>query len=482
MISNNRYTIKSDVIKLLVFIPITLLTIICGQDVNGKFIHLFCLFVGGITTYHLGYGYCLVFLLNSAIGAFSLNTITAAVSSFLGIMALAFFKLKTIRRLFREDKYITRILKISILFTLYEIFITYGIRDDMSSVSYYFVKITYIFGVFAFIPAYVAVFINRKELLIAMLSMGLVSGIVYLLSYFQIVELFKFEESVRTGLEEETVRMMGDTIKQSVKVFIYLLPAVLFIRVFSAKTRLSVIVISILAVFSVMVALYRLEIFYISMGILTTTFLVKKYFKVKSTKIILIALILAIPVFVVASSFIHSIIDSISNLFADNVQQIDDESSEVRYLFELPYLIELFSRYFLFGAGASRATGDVSTFWYWSDLPLMGSFAAFGIAGMTIYFIRYYFILNRFYRFLKGNDTEMFVRKYPAEFAVVLGLCSYFITLIFTKLFYVTWEQIQIGGQIEFGVFIGILFALIRFLENVNNDDKRLSDIRSSRI
>ena len=474
--------IKPAVIKLLIFIPVTVLTVICGQDVNGKFIHLFFLLTGGIVTYHLGYGYCLVFLLNSAIGAFSLNTTTAAVSSFIGISALIFFKLKTVCNLFRKDKYIALIFKISLLFTLYEIFITYGIRDEMSSLQYYFIKTTYIFGIFSFIPAYVAVLNNRKELLIAMLGMGLASVIAYLLSYYHVIEVFEFRESLRTGLDDETTRLMGDTLKESVKIFIYLLPAVLFMGIFSMKTRLSVMAISLLSVFSVLVAMYRLEIFYISMGVLTSTWLVKKYFRIKTSRIVLIALLLSIPVFIVASSFIHNIIDSISNLFANNVQQVDDESSEVRFLFELPYLTDLFSGHYLFGAGASRTTGDISSYWYWSDIPLIGSFAAFGIVGMGIYFSRYYVILKRFRRFLKGNNTAAFVRKSPAELAVVLGLYSYFITIMFTKLFYVTWEQIQIGGQIEFGLFTGISFALMRFLENGNNEDERVDYLRPSGI
>jgi len=112
--------------------------------------------------------------------------------------------------------------------------------------------------------------------------------------------------------------------------------------------------------------------------------------------------------------------------------------------------------------GLYAVSYEATTHYLLYDIPILGAFGAYGIVGMLIYYGRFVVIFSR-YKAVKMSQNLF--DQFPVECLLVNGLLAYFITMITFRTLHINIELAFDSGMAELGLFIGIYFALIRFLD-----------------
>ncbi len=366
----------------------------------------------------------------------------------------------------KEQPKVKFILAASALFFVYVFFINLlwkGVTVTQSLQYLYFYG-----GFLVFIPAYYITLRYRHTFFRLLITSAILFLIIYYanmlfnLGWINIRKSYRADEDVNINM----FRFMYD-IRQFVIVFAYLIPAVLFMTI-SKKNKMLLIGVGVFAYLVIIFAIYRLAIFYVFMGILTSLFLISKY--INLSKLIKRASIAAIFLFVVLSLFSSSLGQYV-NLYQWTINSFmggsSDSSAEARFLFQMPILLGLFNNNPLTGAGLHLLWSYQNEEMYgYVDYPILGTLSAFGIIGMIIYYSRFFAIIPLKLKNVIKNSIDSGL--YKNEALIILALQAYFITMITYRIFYISWELTYGYQQIEFGLFVGIYFALQSIVKKGN--------------
>jgi hypothetical protein len=380
----------------------------------------------------------------------------------LGMYAVFFLDTKSLNIIF-QDKKLKNLIFVSVLFSLYLLVINIGFKSGFSSQNI-LQNFGYIFGFFTILPAYYFTLKQPKELFVSLAAVAVVVLSVFFLDLARGYGIFKLEASDR-GTESTLERVAGYDIRQFMLCFTYLLPAILVVINIKKFHKYILIAIGLLSYTVIIIALYRLAMFYIAMGIIMSYFFIKKYADTGNILKYFFGLIIML---FLASLFFGQYLTQIQHLFENTInyltgnRNVQDTSADARFETQYPILTDIIFANFFTGIGlieiVQMYTFDMYGF---VDFPILGTLAAFGFIGMILYYIKFFILLGGTKTDLKNISAE---HHDPFVFYLYLTLKAYFITMITFRFFYISWELTFDYLQAEFGLFVGVFLALTKIL------------------
>jgi len=324
-----------------------------------------------------------------------------------------------------------------------------------------------LFGFLFFLPAYFFSTKYTKDLFKLIAITAFCFLIVYYLNLFFKLNIFLVRES-ETTIDSKLNRLMGYDLRQFVILFIYIIPAVYFLKVNSILFKLAIIGLGLAAFFVLVFAVYRLAIFYNFCGLVLSFCLIIRY--QNRRKILnLIFLILSIVLFIIL--IFDQYIIEFQNLFLNSLNyfsgKVEDSSADTRFLEQMPLLLKEINENIILGCGVVKSNNFTkSDIFAFVDIPLVGSIATYGILGILIYFLRFFFILKTNVHFSVSNVKSF---NETNRFILYLhnSLKAYLITMITFRLFYINWELSFDWLQPEYGLIVGVFLSLQFKLENI---------------
>jgi hypothetical protein len=214
------------------------------------------------------------------------------------------------------------------------------------------------------------------------------------------------------------------------------------------------------------------------MGLLLSIYLVGKYFKTEELlgRFIFVVFFLGLVIY-----FFGEYIIQFQKVYEGTIDYFsgkgDDKSADERFLNQTPILISYINNDFWTGCGLVKATLMTNNKMFgFVDIPIMGSLAKFGLVGVSIYYMRFYFLLRD-----KTKFKIRFLNNYNEKDKFILyvhqTIKAYLITMITFRLFYISWELAFDWQQVEFGLITGIFLGLERIIiQNESNIYRKLKD------
>ncbi len=362
--------------------------------------------------------------------------------------------------LFQEilnNKKIKLLLLVSFILGIYLFFVNIGLKSGFSKENF-LVGFGYIFGFLTILPAYFFTINRPKELFQSLTVVAACCLIAYFLDLSKKWGIFKLD--VYFHLEDSTMeRMAGYDIRQFMIFFAYLIPAVVVTKRVKNVYKLILLFVGVFSFLILVLAFYRLAMFYVGMGLLLSFIFIKKYADTKNVfKYLVGGFILIIGASLVFGNYFTEI-NKIIGITIDYFNgKGGDNSADTRFEGQLPILKNLF-----FGSPWTGIGLIEIQKWYrldmmgFVDFPVLGSLTAFGIVGMSIYYLKYLIILLNGKVNLFNVDLEE-----DDQFTVYLYLTlkAYIITMITFRFFYISWEFTFDYMQAEFGLVAGAFLAL----------------------
>ena len=374
------------------------------------------------------------------------------------------FNPKLLGLVFKNNK-LKNVFLCSILFSFYVIIISIMSKTN---IDYKIIlnNFNIIFGFLIILPTYYFAIKQPKDFFILL---AYVSGIFLLIYYLNIIynlNLFKLREA-DTTISSNLTRTMGYDLRQFIIIFFYLIPAFIFTKSISAFNKNLIIYIGIGAYFVIILAVYRLALFYNLMGLLLSMLLLSKYINVTKLfkKVIIIALLLIVIIYFFNNYFIE-----LQKVFSGTIDYFsgkkEDNSADERFLNQLPILLGIIYNNFWTGCGVimSASITGIGEMYGFVDFPILGSLATFGFAGMIIYYFRFYYILNKNIN-IKKNKYKFFNEKDKLLLNIMLTLRAYLIVMITFRFFYISWELAFDWQQSEFGLITGSFLGLEHIIQ-----------------
>jgi len=173
-----------------------------------------------------------------------------------------------------------------------------------------------------------------------------------------------------------------------------------------------------------------------------------------------------------ASDFFIGLSVTFIKTFQEILGSQSQGTTQTRTIIELPKHIFFIKNNPFFGTGFIQAWFENFFNKYdlgLTDIPLTSTLAMYGIIGMLIYYFRFYIIYKNIihiFKYIKQFKIIM-IDFYIFEIVTLFALSAYFISMIAFRLFYISWELTIGEKQIEFGLFLGIFFALINKIKHV---------------
>jgi len=368
------------------------------------------------------------------------------------------FNIKKTLIIISEDKYLKKIIKLCLLFTFYQVIVSMLLLSEQD-IYYLFKNVRYWLGIWILIPSYILTILDRKFFFISIIFLVLLIMIFYYITFFGYYNFFEIREFKRSE-NDDLMRFFSFDLRQITKFFVYLIPLFLFFPIKNIKLKYTVLLIGILVYVSVIMAILRTEIIYLFLGALLAFFISLKQIKAIS---VFNSLFIGIACGILILFFFPSIIEPLLhtiNIF-DSTNLVYDNSADHRLNFQLPLLIKIIKSNLLFGSGTYSVSYEATGHHLLYDIPIIGAIGAYGIIGMLIYYSRFIIIVLR-YKTIRM--TQKLFNQYPVEFLIVNGLLAYFITMISFRSLHINIELAFDFGMAEFGLFIGIYFALIKIL------------------
>lgn len=372
-----------------------------------------------------------------------------------------FLNIKKCLLILSKDKILKKIMIVCLLFSMYQFFISFLLLSQQD-IYYTFENSRYWLGIWILIPAYIFIIIDRINILVSITLIVFIIMVMYFLSFFGVFNFFEINESFRYSANDSLLRYFSFDLRQITKIFVYLLPLVLIFHLKNGTTKILVIIIGVLVYLSVLLAVLRTEIVYLTMGAIISVHVTSKKIKANNfLKIFMWFFLCVIFILVLFPSIFETLIQIIDGLISINDKNLQDESKDHRVYVQLPVILKIIEESPFFGGGAYsisyKATGHELLY----DIPVLGAFGAYGIIGMLIYYSRFYYIFLR-YKSLKM--TQKLYDRFPFECLLTNALFAYFITMITFRTLHINIELAFNFGMSEFGLFIGVYFGLTKIL------------------
>ena len=285
--------------------------------------------------------------------------------------------------------------------------------------------------------------------------------VIYYLNFIFKFNLFNLREG-DTTVDSDLKRTMGYDLRQFIIIFFYFIPSFLFTKAISTYRKNFIIAIGIGAYCVLILAVYRLALFYNFMGLLLSLFFIRRY--VKITVLFRKAIVIGILLVIVISFFneyfigLQKVLSGTMDYFSGKVE---DKSADERFMNQVPILLGIIYNNFWTGCGVVMAvvTTRGAVMYGFVDFPILGSVATFGLIGMIIYYSRFYFILRNQNK-NKFNTYRYFSEEEKLLFNILYSLRAYVIVMITFRFFYISWELAFDWQQSEFGLIVGSLLGL----------------------
>lgn len=394
------------------------------------------------------------------------------------ILLYTLLHFKNLKKLIGKDVMFQRILQISLVFFIYQIVVSFIYHNFEFGFNEAFRSIGYFLGFFILIPAYYFTITARKTIFHSIVIISVIILTLFTISYYSDIKIVNIQYSMRFA-GEDIERVIVGGYKQFTKFFIFLLPFIFLFKI-NKFSKSVLYFIGIISSLIIILGMYRMEMFYTFSGVLILIFISSKTFRLKRVFL------------TIAFSFIGGIIllNLLFPAFYSNIErtytktqeyfsgETDEVSAETREAVELPSLLNLIQENPFLGNGIFTLRNENIGHWGFVDIPFLGTLAAYGILGMLLYYLKFVFIFKKMGRFrlLIKHNYHLVTNDYTNETLIILALLAYFITMISTRLFYISFELTNQGILSEFGFFAGIFFGLIRLVE-LNVEQKKLKPI-----
>lgn len=367
-----------------------------------------------------------------------------------------------------RDSYLKKIVGVCLLFSLYQIFISLLILSEQD-LYYVFKNVRYWLGIWILIPAYIFIYLDRKNIFVSIVIIALTIVIFYYLSFFGIYNFFDIREFIRTNEDVRILRFFSFDLRQTTKIFVYLLPLFLIFSFKNTPARFFVITIGLAVYVSVLLAILRTEMFYLLMGAtLAVLISIRKFKTIGKFKIIIVSIIFVVLILKIFPTLNYNLSETLKITMNSLGGRDMDESADHRVSVQLPVLMKIIESNPFFGGGLYAVSYEATMHHLLYDIPLLGAFGAYGIIGMLLYYSRYIYIFSRY----KGvKMSQNLFDQYPIECLLTNALLAYFITMITFRTLHINIELAFDYAMSEFGLFIGVYFALIRILTERNQSN-----------
>jgi hypothetical protein len=377
------------------------------------------------------------------------------------VLSYAVFVLKprSLSFVFKNKKF-KSVFYCALLFSFFVLIFDLGFNNGLSF-DIILTHFNIIFGFLIAVPAYYFTIKEPKGLFICLAAIATSFLIIYYTNFLIDLHLFRAKDVEDSRIESNLNRFFGYDLRQFVIFFSYLIPAFILTKKLSKFTRFFIISVGIFAYLVLLIALYRLALFYTFMGAFLSVIYISRYVKseILIKRAILIAIFLSFGIYFFSDYIVEfqKIIDGTLNYFAGKGE---DNSADARAVFQTPILLSYIENNFWIGAGVVEA--DLNTrsgMFGFVDIPILGSLASFGFVGMTIYYFRFYYILRNKSKF-KYRFFNLYDEREKLLFFIFLSIKAYLVTMVTFRIFYISWELAFDWQQAEFGLFVGIYLAL----------------------
>lgn len=374
-------------------------------------------------------------------------------------------------KLFKEildDKKVKILVYISFALGAYVALINIGLISGFTKANYV-VNMGFIFGFLVILPAYYFTINRPRDFFTAIVVINVIFILLFYMDVIMGTHLFKLDSSLHS--QESTMeRLAGYNVRQFAVFFFYLLPAIMLAPNLKTIPRYVFLFIGIFSFLVLVLAFYRLAMFYTIMGMLLSFWFIRKYADVtKLWKYLLLLIVFGVIVVLFFGKYIVEMkkIISITIDYFNGTGQ--DVSSDARFGTQKIFLTNLFYSSPFLGIGLVEMVKYYQfDLWGFVDFPFLGTLAAFGIIGMSLYYIKFYFMLSGTKRGLSHVDLS---REDPFLVYFYFALKAYLISLITFRLIYVSWEFTYDYMQAELGLFAGVFLALHRVLAASDEED-----------
>ncbi|MEP7108275.1 MAG: hypothetical protein ABI760_09830 [Ferruginibacter sp.] len=390
-------------------------------------------------------------------------------------MYLVFVKNASSLFLLFEDKKLKALFFLGFIFGLYIVLISIGLKSTLSTENI-LGNFGFMFGFLTILPAYYLTLRYPKKLFISLSLVAASFLVVYFLDImlgFGLFELGNYERGTGASID----RLAGYDIRQSVIFFTYLIPAVALAANIKNIYKYFLMFIGIFSYIVLILAFYRLAMFYVAMGTILSFVFIRRY---ADTRNIIKYIVLFIIFLFVAGFFFGDYLTEIQNLFTATVDYFSgksqDSSADARFAYQLPILTGFINDNWWTGIGIVDIKGmqEFGMFGF-VDFPLLGTMAAFGFLGMFLYYLKFIFLLsgNRKHRY---DMSIPVINEYPFVLYLCLTLKAYLISMITFRMIYISWELTFDFQQAEFGLLAGGFLALERMIKESNYENKEFSE------
>ena len=364
-----------------------------------------------------------------------------------------------------HNKRVKNLVNISLILGAYIAFINIGYISGFTKENYV-VGFGAITGFLVIIPAYYFTLTRPREFFIAIVVVDVLFVLLYFMDVVKGTHLFKLDSSLHSA-ESTMERLSGYNVRQCALFFFYLLPAIMLVPNLKTIQRYLLLFIGIFSFLVLVLAFYRLAMFYSIMGMLLSFVFIRKYADTsKLWKYLIIFVVMGVVVVLFFSKYIvemQKIISITVDYFTGKGQ---DVSSDARFGTQKAYLTDLFYNSPVIGFGLIEITRlYLVDMWGFVDFPFLGTLAAFGVIGMSLYYFKFYYLLFGTKKELSQINLH---QEDPFLVYFYLTMKAFIITLITFRLIYISWEFTYDYMQGEFGLFAGIFLALHNVLSSGN--------------
>jgi hypothetical protein len=363
------------------------------------------------------------------------------------------------------DDYLRKMIKLCLLFSLYQLIVSYLILSQRDF-YYIFINARQWLGIWLLIPAYIFIITDRKNFFVSIIIVVFIIMVFYYLSFFGVYSFFEIREFKRTTDDDDILRFFSFDLRQITKIFVYIFPIFIIFKFKNYFAKIIVPIIGIMVFLSVLLAILRTEMFYLFMGaVLSVLISIRKFKTIGKLQIALISFLSILLVLKIFPTLYDDLLQTFNVTLKSSGGFSSDESADHRLNVQLPIILTILNSNPFFGGGVFALSLEATGHYLLFDIPVISAFAAYGIVGMLIYYSRFLVIFS-VYRTIKMS--QKLFDHLPVECLLTNGLLAYFITMITFKTLHINIELAFDFGMPEFGLFIGIYFALIRILKNQN--------------
>ncbi len=481
--------------KEVILFYVAILILILGHGWEGALGKLGVLFILGTYAYffyhNVTYAFLLVIIVLANPGRMYSTTPFGLEVKFLYFMDI-FFYLAFITLLspqfknpFAVSKRLYRMLMYMVIFTAYQIAVGIAYTQNVAS-PFSLVKLLeeyklYIFAIFVSIPVYKVFMVDPKLFIRSFVIVSIMYTIGFLLSIYTSLQIVEVSTEMRirgSGI----ARMMIQN-AELFKIVIFMAVVAFFVS--DIKKYVPIFVSALLSLAVLVVSMYRLELTYTILTILLVMLFSYRLLKSEPSRIVLLMFAAGFTMLVVFfllptawTGLTESVVLAFKELGGETTQGV----TETRSIIELPHQLAIIKKHPFIGIGFHPRWWQNYTNrndWGLTDIPFTGTLAKYGAVGMLIYYSRFVRIFIDSIKSIKyvGMFKHILLEDYKLEIFMLFSLVGYFFSMIFFRMFYVSWELTMGYLQSMFGAFIGLFYAIDHMLrEKVRTNQLEKSD------